>query len=115
MHPNVLFHHLTNYHPFETIEFTATQDQYDLQNHHHKHRQLGESTVSDPNTGVSNPFMSALCADFIDDPQVLVTVKFFSIVMVVRNEKKSGVLASVSAFICCRTAICVYSSFMNLF
>ncbi len=58
------------------------------------------TTASDPDTaGVSNPFMSSLCADFIDDPQLVVTVKFFSIVMVVRNEKKSGVLASVSVFL----------------
>lgn len=86
-----------HYHTFDATDSHATQD------HHNElhHRHLVESTTaSDPDTaGVSNPFMSSLCADFIDDPQLVVTVKFFSIVMVVRNEKKSGVLASVSVFL----------------
>jgi hypothetical protein len=84
----------TNYHyyTFDATDSHATHD-------HNRHL-VESTTASDPDTaGVSNPFMSSLCADFIDDPQLVVTVKFFSIVMVVRNEKKSGVLASVSVFL----------------
>jgi hypothetical protein len=85
------------HHSFDATDVQVTNDHHNELHHRHL---IESTTVSDPDTaGVSNPFMSSLCADFIDDPQLLVTVKFFSIVMVVRNEEKSGVLASVSVFL----------------
>ena len=85
----------TNYYSSESFELNTNQNHLE---HHHDHRRLGESAAvaSDTVDGVPNPFMSTFCADLIADPQIIINVKYFSIVMVVRNEKKSGVLKSVS-------------------